>query len=97
MGAILYLLVTGNEPPEATTTSAFANTIHAAKTASGQPIPEEIRTILHKSLNRHRFSVGALHGDMAQTVRFATLEKFRAGELQLLVCSRFSSAIETAS
>jgi superfamily II DNA/RNA helicase len=43
--------------------------------------------ILYKSLSRHRFSVGALHGDMAQTVRFATLEKFRANELQLLVCS----------
>lgn len=43
--------------------------------------------ILHKSLNRHKFSVGALHGDMAQTVRFATLEKFKANELQLLVCS----------
>jgi superfamily II DNA/RNA helicase len=43
--------------------------------------------ILYKSLTRHKFSVGALHGDMAQTVRFATLEKFKAGELQLLVCS----------
>jgi len=43
--------------------------------------------ILYKSLTRHRFSVGALHGDMAQTVRFSTLEKFKAGELQLLVCS----------
>jgi len=43
--------------------------------------------ILHKSLTRHKFSAGALHGDMAQTVRFATLEKFKAGELQLLVCS----------
>ena len=43
--------------------------------------------ILYKSLNRHKFSVGALHGDMAQTVRFATLEKFKANELQLLVCS----------
>jgi superfamily II DNA/RNA helicase len=43
--------------------------------------------ILYKSLTRHKFSVGALHGDMAQTVRFATLEKFKANELQLLVCS----------
>jgi superfamily II DNA/RNA helicase len=43
--------------------------------------------ILHKSLTRHKFDVGALHGDMAQTVRFATLEKFKAGELKLLVCS----------
>jgi superfamily II DNA/RNA helicase len=43
--------------------------------------------ILHKSLSRHGFSVGALHGDMAQPVRFATLEKFKAGELRLLCCS----------
>ena len=43
--------------------------------------------ILHKSLAKHGFSVGALHGDLAQSVRFATLEKFKAGELRLLVCS----------
>ena len=43
--------------------------------------------ILYKSLTRHKFSAGALHGDMAQTVRFATLEKFKAGDLRLLVCS----------
>jgi superfamily II DNA/RNA helicase len=43
--------------------------------------------ILHKSLIRHKFDAGALHGDMAQTVRFTTLEKFKAGELRLLVCS----------
>ncbi len=43
--------------------------------------------ILYKSLGRHGFSVGALHGDMAQPVRFATLEKFKANELRLLCCS----------
>ncbi len=43
--------------------------------------------ILYKSLTKHRFSVGALHGDMAQSVRFSTLEKFKAGEIRLLVCS----------
>ncbi len=43
--------------------------------------------ILFKSLSRHGFSVGALHGDMAQPVRFATLEKFKAGETRLLCCS----------
>jgi len=43
--------------------------------------------ILYRSLQRHRFEVGALHGDMTQPVRFATLEKFRAGEVRLLVCS----------
>ncbi len=43
--------------------------------------------ILFKSLARHGFSVGALHGDMAQPVRFATLEKFKANDIRLLVCS----------
>jgi superfamily II DNA/RNA helicase len=43
--------------------------------------------ILFKSLSRHGFSVGALHGDMAQPVRFATLEKFKAGDIRLLCCS----------
>ena len=43
--------------------------------------------ILYKSLKKHGFSAGALHGDLPQPVRFATLEKFKAGELQLLVCS----------
>ena len=43
--------------------------------------------ILHKSLTRHGFSVGALHGDLAQSVRFATLERFKANEVRLLVCS----------
>jgi len=42
---------------------------------------------LHKSLTRHRFGVGALHGDMPQSTRFATLDRFKAGEIQLLVCS----------
>jgi superfamily II DNA/RNA helicase len=43
--------------------------------------------ILLKSLLKHGFSAGALHGDLAQSVRFATLEKFKANELRLLVCS----------
>jgi superfamily II DNA/RNA helicase len=43
--------------------------------------------ILYKSLKKHGFRVGALHGDMEQSARFATLNAFKAGELQLLVCS----------
>ncbi len=43
--------------------------------------------VLHKSLVRHEFSAGILHGDLAQSVRFATLEKFKANDLRLLVCS----------
>nr|WP_232450049.1 DEAD/DEAH box helicase [Granulibacter bethesdensis] len=43
--------------------------------------------ILTKSLVKHGFAAGPLHGDLAQSLRFATLEKFKAGALQLLVCS----------
>jgi len=43
--------------------------------------------ILYKSLQKHGFSVGALHGDMSQPARFATLDKFKKNELRLLVCS----------
>src|SRR5439155_12350126 len=68
MGAILYLLVTGNEPPEAVTTSAFANTIHAAKTAAGAPIPEDIRMLIHKSLNIDPAARFASIGDMKQAI-----------------------------
>ncbi len=43
--------------------------------------------ILYKSLAKHGFSAGALHGDLPQSVRFSTLEKFKTGEIQMLVCS----------
>ncbi|MBV8072222.1 MAG: DEAD/DEAH box helicase [Acidobacteriaceae bacterium] len=43
--------------------------------------------ILCKSLTRHRFAAGALHGDMPQSTRFATLDRFKSGQTQLLVCS----------
>ncbi|HWK37364.1 MAG TPA: DEAD/DEAH box helicase [Hyphomicrobium sp.] len=43
--------------------------------------------ILHKSLQKHGFSAGALHGDMDQKSRMETLDKFRSGELMLLAAS----------
>ncbi|MSP89736.1 MAG: DEAD/DEAH box helicase [Alphaproteobacteria bacterium] len=43
--------------------------------------------ILHKSLVTHGFSAAALHGDMHQGDRMETLEKFRHGDVRLLVCS----------
>jgi superfamily II DNA/RNA helicase len=43
--------------------------------------------ILVKSLTRHKFDCAGLHGDMAQPARMATLEKFRDGEVRLLVAS----------
>jgi superfamily II DNA/RNA helicase len=43
--------------------------------------------ILLKSLTKHGFNAGALHGDMDQKNRMETLDKFRAGEIQLLAAS----------
>jgi superfamily II DNA/RNA helicase len=42
---------------------------------------------LYRSLVRHGFSTLALHGDMDQSSRTAALEKFRRGEVTLLVAS----------
>jgi superfamily II DNA/RNA helicase len=43
--------------------------------------------ILFKSLVRHGFDAAALHGDMPQPKRTETLERFRRGEIRLLVAS----------
>ncbi|MGE0765306.1 MAG: DEAD/DEAH box helicase [Hyphomicrobiaceae bacterium] len=43
--------------------------------------------ILYKSLAKHGFNAGALHGDMDQMSRTATLDKFRSGEISLLAAS----------
>jgi superfamily II DNA/RNA helicase len=43
--------------------------------------------ILHKSLEKHSFSVGCLHGDMDQRARMLSLDAFKTGAVDLLVCS----------
>src|ERR1700726_2063814 len=43
--------------------------------------------LLYKSLQKHGFSVGALHGDMDQSARTAPLDQFRKGEIPPLVAS----------
>ncbi|MEJ1158683.1 DEAD/DEAH box helicase [Prosthecomicrobium sp. N25] len=43
--------------------------------------------IVYRSLEKHGFNVGALHGDMDQRARMATLDGFRAGRITLLVAS----------
>jgi len=43
--------------------------------------------VLYRSLQKHEFDVVQLHGDMAQSARTETLEKFRAGDVRLMVCS----------
>jgi superfamily II DNA/RNA helicase len=43
--------------------------------------------VVYRSLQKHGFSVLALHGDLDQRMRMAALDAFRGGEVQLLVCS----------
>jgi superfamily II DNA/RNA helicase len=43
--------------------------------------------ILYRSLQRHGFNVGALHGDLDQHQRTATLEAFRNGTIAFLAAS----------
>ncbi len=43
--------------------------------------------VLTKSLEKHGFSVGCLHGDMDQRARMTSLDAFRNGGVALLVCS----------
>ena len=43
--------------------------------------------IVAKSLKKHGFDAGPIHGDLDQQTRMRTLESFRKGELKLLVAS----------
>jgi superfamily II DNA/RNA helicase len=43
--------------------------------------------VVYKSLQKHGFAVGALHGDMDQSARTAALDQFRKGEIPILVAS----------
>src|SRR6202044_2739394 len=43
--------------------------------------------VVYRSLEKHGFSVGALHGDLDQRARMAALDAFRNNSVQLLVCS----------
>jgi len=43
--------------------------------------------IVTKSLNKHGFDAAAIHGDLPQAYRTQTLDRFRDGDLKLLVAS----------
>jgi superfamily II DNA/RNA helicase len=43
--------------------------------------------ILHKSLQKHGFNAGVLHGDMDQRARMVSLDAFKTGNVDLIVCS----------
>ncbi|HUF86954.1 MAG TPA: DEAD/DEAH box helicase [Thermohalobaculum sp.] len=44
-------------------------------------------SVLHKSLVKHGYNAGALHGDLDQSIRTATLNGFRDGSIKLLIAS----------
>jgi TonB family protein len=68
LGALLFLLVTGQEPPDAATASAFGAAVRAAKTMTGAPIPDDIRIILDKSFNLDPSMRYQSIGDMKQAL-----------------------------
>ena len=43
--------------------------------------------MLHKSMQKHGYDAVALHGDMDQLDRMATLEKFKTDQAKIMVCS----------
>jgi superfamily II DNA/RNA helicase len=43
--------------------------------------------IVCRSLNKHGYNAGQMHGDMIQSARMETLEKFKNDEITFLVCS----------
>jgi superfamily II DNA/RNA helicase len=43
--------------------------------------------VLYRSLKKHGLDAVQLHGDMAQSARGETLEKFKRGDARLMVCS----------
>ncbi|HYR29592.1 MAG TPA: hypothetical protein VEU30_14070, partial [Thermoanaerobaculia bacterium] len=68
LGALLFLLVTGQEPPDAATASAFVPAVRAAKTMTGTAVPDDIRVILDKSFNLDPSMRYQSIGDMRQAI-----------------------------
>lgn len=82
------LVATGGEPHEKRET--LRNLIRGATDLNNAIIfcnRKRDVAVLHRSLERHGFSVVALHGDMDQRARMAALESFRNGDTKLLVAS----------
>ena len=82
------LLKVGKTPAEKR--AALRDQIRAAKEMKNAIIfcnrKRDVATVA-RSLERHGFSAGALHGDMDQKSRMDTLDRFRAGSLPILVAS----------
>lgn len=43
--------------------------------------------VVYRSLEKHGLNAARLHGDMVQSVRMDTLDKFKNGEVSIMVCS----------
>ena len=88
VGVSQFQVSVGREPHEKRET--LRRLLHDAKDLNNAIIfcnrKREV-ALLHKSLQKHGFSVGALHGDMDQSARTAALDQFRKGEIPLLVAS----------
>jgi len=88
VGVSQFQVSVGREPHEKRET--LRHLLHDAKDLNNAIIfcnrKREV-ALLHKSLQKHGFSVGALHGDMDQSARTAALDQFRKGEIPLLVAS----------
>ena len=82
------LVKTGNKPEDKRET--LRQQLRAAENLTNAIIfsnrKRDVAT-LARSLQRHGFSVGALHGDMDQKSRMETLDQFKSNKLTLLVAS----------
>jgi len=87
-GVAQFQVSVGREPHEKRET--LRRLLHDAKDLQNAIIfcnrKREV-ALLYKSLQKHGFAVGALHGDMDQSARTAALDQFRKGEIPLLVAS----------
>jgi len=84
MGAMLYFLVTGAEPPDGLTASAFTQAVKAAKTMVGAPVPDDIRVIIEKSLSIDAAPRYGSIADMKQAISaLATSGKYSATTFNL--------------
>jgi superfamily II DNA/RNA helicase len=88
VGVAQFQVSVGREPHEKRET--LRRLLHEAKDLQNAIIfcnrKREV-ALLYKSLLKHGFAVGALHGDMDQSARTAALDQFRKGEIPLLVAS----------
>lgn len=79
LGAILFLMITGQEPPDAATASAFSAAVRAAKLTTGGPIPDDLRIILDKSFN------------IDPSMRYATIAEMKQAISSLTTSGRYSA------